>query len=206
MGLVATCKVAEGFPQPPTSFESPPDPLTLLASAMLQSKADTKAVFADLEHCLALDPANEFCSGVFKRMKADLERLRCDGSALKKPLTARGAYDEWDKTPGDLITANGAKYTVEPTPFLSSKDFSVVSVDASGDLALEVTAAARARLEQETKRLIGKNVALMFGDEVLLVARVSGPTTEGRVQITHGNAKPFTLDALCRTIDRPVVK
>lgn len=173
----------------------------LLAAAMMEAKAESKLVLPALKRCSELDRTS-WCTEQYAKLLADGERPRCRGTALKKPLTARGAYEEWEKQPGATMTANGQKYSVEANPFLRTEDFAWVSVDGEGNLSLEVTMAARARLEQETRRLLGKTVALMLGDEVLLAARVQSPTSEGQITITPGKGKaPFKLEELCRAVE-----
>jgi hypothetical protein len=166
----------------------------LLASALMEAKADSKLVLVELKRCSELDGKSS-CTEQYSRLLAEFERPRCRGTALKKLLTARGAHDD---------AANGQKYSVEANPFLRAEDFASVSVDEEGNLALEVTTSARARLAQETRRLLGKTVVLMLGDEVLLAARVQEPISDGRVRVTQGQGKPpFKLEELCRTVEHP---
>jgi hypothetical protein len=179
----------------------------LRASALMEARADSTVVLGELERCARLEPQAS-CARSATDLRATLERPRCRGSALKAELLATGAQQEWTKAPG---AATGAWTAVrEKEPFLRSADFASVAVDAQGNLALEVTEAAKARLAEETRRLVGTPagaVVLTLGNEVLLSARVQEPILEGRIQVSRGRDKaPFRLEDLCKAVERPSVK
>ncbi len=198
-GLAMTQDLVERFPAEGRAHG-------LRASAMMEARADAKAVLVELQRCAQLEPS-AWCSRSAADLKATLERPRCSGSALKAELLATGAQQEWTRTPG----ATKGQWTDvrENEPFLRSADFSSISVDADGNLALEVTEAAKARLEKETRRLVGTAagaVVLTLGGEVLLSARVQEPITEGRIRVSRGlDRPPFRIEDLCKTVERPTV-
>ena len=172
----------------------------LLGSALLETKADPKLALVEFKRCSELDP-KAWCANQYTKLLAEQSRPRCTGASLRKPLTASGAHEAPTQVKGATVSANGQQYTVEAEPFLHTEDFASVSVDDDGGLALEVTPVAKARLEKETRRLVGSgSVMFRMGEEVLLVAHVMEPISEGRVRVSQGKGKPFKIEALCRAL------
>lgn len=197
--LTVTRDLVERFPGQGAAHD-------LRATALSEARASSRAVLDELEQCARLEPQAP-CARSAADVRATLERPRCSGSALKAELLVTGAQQEWMRAPG---AAKGTWTDVrEKEPFLRSADFSSVSVDAQGNLLLEVTEAAKARLEKETRRLVGTPagaVVLTLGSEVLLSARVQEPIAEGRIQVSRGLDKaPFRIESLCKTVERPTV-
>lgn len=169
--------------------------LGLLAALLLAATVDAGTP--------RLDPSSRrSCANQYTKLLAEQSRPRCTGASLRKQLTASGAHDASAQGKGATLFANGQQYIVEAEPFLHTEDFASVSVDDDGGLALEVTPVAKARLEKGTRRLVGSgSVMLRLGEDVLLVARVMEPISEGRVRVSQGKGKPpFKIEALCRAL------
>jgi hypothetical protein len=169
----------------------------VLASASIAANADSEIILTELKRCSELDKKS-WCADTYARALSDRNRPMCRGTMLTKSLTAIGAEEESAHQVGPTIVYNEQKYTLEAKPFLSSEDFASIAVDPDGNLVLEVNAAAKKRLEQETKRLLRKTVVLRFGEEILLAASLMEPIANGQIFVRRGNSQPpFSLDALC---------
>jgi hypothetical protein len=176
----------------------------VLASALLEAELDSELAREELKTCATLDRSS-WCVAQYRQILADLERPRCSGATLQKPLTVWGATETSPKTQGAL-SINGMTLAVEAKPILESSAFSLVRVDPDGSLSLETTKADAVTLARETKRLLGKYFVLKLGDDVLLAGMLQSEIAEGRLRVTPGQGKPpFKLEALCATIERPKV-
>lgn len=178
----------------------------LLASVLLEANAARPEVLTELRRCVQLD-GGAWCDGQRAALIADYQKPRCTGAQLSAPLRTFAA-SEWNpsRPKGRNIEANNEKLVLDPTPMLQGNDYSEISVDGDGNLALEIEPVAARRLAETTARLSGSGrVVLMLGDQVLLAATVVEPITNGRIRVTHGRNPPFAIEALCRTITRPQV-
>lgn len=176
----------------------------VLASALLEAEPDSELARAELKTCATLDRSS-WCVAQYERFLADLERPRCNGATLQKPLTVWGATETGPKTQGAL-SINGVTLVVEEKPILESSAFSFVGVDPDGSLSLETTKADAVTLARETRRLLRKYFVLKLGDDVLLAGMLQSEIAGGRLRVTPGQGKPpFKLEALCATIERPKV-
>lgn len=183
----------------------------VLASALELEPAPPKDVLAALERCVALDGARATkCGERRDRLIAELERPRCSGAALSAPLTFSGAQEAWKLAPGTPLTVDGVELTVEPKPFLDGAQLAALSVDDEGNLRLEATKAGAIELAQHTRRLRDTRagyVVVRLGDEVLMAPRLMDAIEGGQVRITRGRDRaPFSLEALCKTVERPRVR
>jgi hypothetical protein len=178
----------------------------LLASALLESGAEPKEALPELKRCAELDP-EAWCKGMHAKIIEELERPRCSGATMTRPLTAWRAKEWSAGATGRVVEQNGQKLVLEGEPFLRAADFSSVAMDGEGNLALELGASATQRFSDETGRLgsVGGWMALLLGDEVLLAARVMERIPKGKISVWMGNKKGVTLESLCGRLERPKV-